>query len=69
MSNKFWDSVINDYENLLENGERYDVIIYAGENEKEFRVHSAILCITLGHNTFVQLFQKGGPRKKMVCLF
>ena len=45
MTSKFWESVTNDYEKLLETGERSDIIIYAGENEKEFRVHSAILCI------------------------
>ncbi|RGB21403.1 BTB/POZ protein, partial [Rhizophagus diaphanus] len=45
MSYKFWGSAINDYEKLLETGERSDVIIYVGENEEEFRAHSAILCI------------------------
>ncbi len=43
MSSKF-ETVINDYEKLLETGERSDVIIYIGENEKEFRAQSAILC-------------------------
>jgi hypothetical protein len=45
MTYKFWEGAINDYEKLLETGERSDVIIYAGENEKEFRAHSAILCV------------------------
>ena len=45
MSSNFWEDVTSDYEKLLETGERSDVIIYVGENEKEFRVHSAILCI------------------------
>ncbi|CAB4397392.1 BTB/POZ protein [Rhizophagus irregularis DAOM 181602=DAOM 197198] len=45
------ESAINDYEKLLETGERSDVIIYAGENE-EFRAHLSILCvrILLKHN-------------------
>src|ERR1043166_3474731 len=45
MSSKLWEAVINDYEKLLETGDRSDVIIYAGENEKEFLLHSDILCI------------------------
>jgi hypothetical protein len=45
MSYKFWDTVINDYENLFETGEGADVVIYAGEHEKEFYVHSTILRI------------------------
>ncbi len=45
MSNSFLVTTIHDYEKLLETGERSDTIIYAGESEKEFRVHSAILCI------------------------
>ncbi|GBC21650.2 BTB/POZ protein [Rhizophagus irregularis DAOM 181602=DAOM 197198] len=44
MSYKFWEAAINDYEKLLETREGSDVIIYAGENKKEFRAHSAILC-------------------------
>ncbi|RGB35301.1 BTB/POZ domain-containing protein [Rhizophagus diaphanus] len=44
MSYKFWEAVINDYEKLLETRKGSDVIIYAGENEKEFRAHSVILC-------------------------
>ena len=43
MSYKFWETVISDYKKLLETGEGTDVIIYAGKNEKEFRVHSVIL--------------------------
>jgi hypothetical protein len=45
MSYKFWETVISDFEKLFETGEGADVIIYAGENEKEFRAHSAILSI------------------------
>ncbi|RIA99466.1 hypothetical protein C1645_811502 [Glomus cerebriforme] len=45
MSYKFWETAIKDYEKLLETGERSDVIIYAGENESEFHVHSDILCV------------------------
>lgn len=43
--------LINDYERLLEVGEGYDVIIYAGENEnmKEIRAHSLILRARLQH--------------------
>ncbi len=46
MSYKHWQETTNDYDKLLETGEGYDVIIYAGPNEniKEIRAHSIILC-------------------------
>ncbi|GBB85425.1 hypothetical protein RclHR1_11970001 [Rhizophagus clarus] len=47
MSFEYSQEVINDYEKLFETDERYDVIIYAGENEnvKEIHALSNILCI------------------------
>ncbi|CAG8560493.1 8357_t:CDS:2 [Scutellospora calospora] len=45
MESKFWPDLINNYEQLLETGDGYDVIIYAGEepNIKELRAHAVIL--------------------------
>jgi hypothetical protein len=42
MSLECWQEVINDYEQLLENGKGYDVIIGADGNE-EIRAHSLVL--------------------------
>ncbi|CAB4444566.1 unnamed protein product [Rhizophagus irregularis] len=56
------ESAINDYEKLLETGERSDIIINAGEN-KEFRAHSSILCVRS------EYFRATiGLRKKTECL-
>ncbi|GBC02013.1 hypothetical protein RclHR1_04410006 [Rhizophagus clarus] len=64
MSYKFWESVTNDYEKLLETGEGYDVIIYVGENEKEFHAHSIILRIRSEY--FRAAFSKNWAEKKDV---
>lgn len=45
MSKKFCLSVLNDYEKLLESEEEYDTLIYVGQCQKEFHVHSVILRI------------------------
>ncbi|CAB4444568.1 unnamed protein product [Rhizophagus irregularis] len=62
MSYKFWEAAINDYEKLLKTGEGSDVIIYAGENEKEFRAHSVILCVRSEY--FRAAFSKNWTEKK-----
>ncbi|GBC02014.1 hypothetical protein RclHR1_04410007 [Rhizophagus clarus] len=62
MSYKFWEIAINDYEKLLETGERSDVIIYVGENEKEFHAHSVILCVRSEY--FRAAFSKNWAEKK-----
>ncbi|GBC02012.1 hypothetical protein RclHR1_04410005 [Rhizophagus clarus] len=62
MSYKFWESVSNDYEKLLETGESSDVIIYVGENEKEFHAHSIILCIRSEY--FRAAFSRNWAEKK-----
>ncbi len=45
MSTNFYKEIIDNYKNLYETKEGYDVKIYAGEkpNIKEFHVHSFIL--------------------------
>jgi hypothetical protein len=45
MSFEYLQEVSNDFENLLETDEEYDVIIYTGENEnvKEIHAHSLVL--------------------------
>jgi hypothetical protein len=43
MSSHNWLEVIQDLEEALENGDDYDVIIKAGNNDKELRAHSFIL--------------------------
>ncbi|RIA97529.1 hypothetical protein C1645_871284 [Glomus cerebriforme] len=46
MTFNYSQEISNDYEKLLENEKRYDVIIYAGEdkNLKEIYAHSLVLC-------------------------
>ncbi|GBB93271.1 hypothetical protein RclHR1_02140024 [Rhizophagus clarus] len=46
MSFDYSQELVNDYERLLEVGENYDVIIYAGkgENMEKIHAHSLILC-------------------------
>jgi hypothetical protein len=44
MTFEYSQEVSDDYEKLLENEKGKDVIIYAGENLKEIRAHSLILC-------------------------
>ncbi len=47
MTFEYSQELADDFEKLLEVDNRYDVIIYAGEDEnvKEIRAHSLILCI------------------------
>ncbi|CAB4377831.1 unnamed protein product [Rhizophagus irregularis] len=60
MSFEYLQEVSNDFENLLETDEEYDVIIYAGENEdlKEIHAHSLVL------RTRSQYFRKKWAEKK-----
>jgi len=44
MSFEYSQELIDDYEKLFEVDKGHDVIIYAGEDEKEFHAHSFILC-------------------------
>jgi hypothetical protein len=62
MSYKIWETVIDDYEKLFETGEGSDVIIYAGENEKEFHAHSVILRVRSKY--FRTVFSKRWAMKK-----
>ncbi|POG76866.1 hypothetical protein GLOIN_2v851760 [Rhizophagus irregularis DAOM 181602=DAOM 197198] len=59
MSFEYLQEVSNDFENLLETDEEYDVIIYAGENEalKEIHAHSLVL------RTRSQYFRTGFSKK------
>src|SRR6266498_2815573 len=54
----------NEYDRLFENGEGYDVIIYAGQNEnvKEIRAHSIFLCTRSQY--FRSAFSKEWAEKK-----
>ncbi|UZO18923.1 uncharacterized protein OCT59_010230 [Rhizophagus irregularis] len=46
MSSHYWSEVIQDFENALQNEDRYDIIIKAGEDPdvKELRANSFVLC-------------------------
>ena len=59
MSFEYSQEVVNDYEELFETGDEYDVIIYAGENEsiKEIHAHSLVL------RTRSQYFREGFSMK------
>jgi hypothetical protein len=65
MSFKYWKEVIDDFEQLFETGEGYDVIIHADENEnvKELHTHSNIL--HAGLNIFARHYRTNGHKKGM----
>lgn len=44
MAITLWGDLIKDYQQLYENKENYDVIIYTGEDNIELYAHSIILC-------------------------
>ncbi|RGB35307.1 hypothetical protein C1646_759478 [Rhizophagus diaphanus] len=44
MAITLWEDLIKDYQQLYENKENYDVIIYSGEDNIELYAHSIILC-------------------------
>ena len=69
MSFEYLQEVSNDFENLLETDEEYDVIIYAGENEDLKEIHAHSLVYVQGHNIFVRDFLRNGLRKRMENLF
>ena len=64
MSSQYWQEVINDYENLFENGKGYDVIIYAGENENMKEIHAHSLILSIRSQYFCTAFSSKCTEKK-----
>ncbi|GBB87678.1 hypothetical protein RclHR1_14160004 [Rhizophagus clarus] len=62
MSFEYSQEVANDFEKLLEADEEYNVIIYVGDNSKEFYAHSIILRIRSQY--FCTVFSKEWSVKK-----
>ena len=54
---------VDDYEKLLESGEEYDVIIYAGENEDVEEIHAHSLILRTRSQYFRTAFSKDTEKK------
>ncbi|RIA85702.1 hypothetical protein C1645_808125 [Glomus cerebriforme] len=64
MSFEYFKEVANDFEQLLETDEEYDVIIYAGENENVKEIHAHSLVLRTRSQYFRTAFSKKWAEKK-----